>query len=57
MRIPLRALAETSPKTGTQWRLNLFRGDVANAAYLAWNPTLTGTFHVPERFGVLEFVE
>jgi hypothetical protein len=57
MRIPLKALAEARPKAGTQWRLNLFRSDVANEAYLAWNPPLSGTFHVPERFGVLEFVE
>ncbi len=57
MRIPLQALAETKPKAGTQWRLNLFRSDVSNEAYLAWSPPLSGTFHVPERFGVLEFVE
>ncbi len=57
MRIPLKALGETKPTLGTQWRANFFRSDVANEAYLAWSPVLKGTFHVPERFGVLEFVE
>ena len=55
MRIRLIALAKSPPKTGTRWRINLYRCDRANRAFLAWNPTLTGTFHVPERFGNLEF--
>jgi hypothetical protein len=29
--------------------------DTAHDAFLAWNPTLSQTFHTPERFGVLEF--
>lgn len=57
MRIPFKALASTKPPAGTQWRLNFFRCDRANNAFLAWNPTLSGSFHVPEKFGVLEFVE
>ena len=57
MRIPLRSLASTKPRAGTQWRLNFFRCDRANDAFLAWNPALTGSFHTPEKFGVLEFVE
>lgn len=57
LRIPLKSLAATQPQTGTQWRLNFFRCDRANDAFLAWNPTLTGSFHVPEKFGVLEFVD
>jgi len=57
MRIPLKALTATPPKAGTQWRLNFFRCDRANNAFLAWNPTLSRSFHVPEKFGVLEFVE
>ena len=55
MRIPLKALASSAPQAGTRWRINFFRCDRANKAALAWNPTLTGSFHVPERFGVLEF--
>jgi len=55
MRIPLTALREARPGAGTRWRINLFRCDRAHDAFLAWNPTLTKTFHTPERFGVLEF--
>jgi predicted TIM-barrel fold metal-dependent hydrolase len=55
MRIPLTSLSESKPKVGTRWRMNLFRCDRANKAFLAWAPTLSGTFHVPERFGVLQF--
>ncbi len=57
MRIPLRALSEVKPSAGVQWRVNLFRCDRANRAFLAWRPALDGSFHVPERFGVLDFVE
>jgi predicted TIM-barrel fold metal-dependent hydrolase len=55
MRIPLRALTEVAPQAGTRWRINFFRCDYAGGAFLAWNPTLGGSFHVPEKFGVLEF--
>jgi predicted TIM-barrel fold metal-dependent hydrolase len=57
MRIPLKSLSEAKPAKGTQWRLNLYRCDRAHNAFLAWSPTLTGSFHAPEKFGVLEFVE
>jgi hypothetical protein len=57
MRIPLSALSPTKPSAGDRWRLNLYRGDRANKASLAWRCTLQGTFHAPERFGLLEFVE
>lgn len=55
MRIPLSALSANPPVPGTRWRLNLYRLDTAGRAFLAWRPTLTGTAHQPERFGVLEF--
>jgi hypothetical protein len=55
MRIPIAALTDQPPATGTKWRLNLFRSDRAGGAFLAWNPALTGSTHTPERFGVLEF--
>jgi len=57
MRIPWSALSETKPKSGARWRINLYRCDYANKAFLAFNPTLSGSFHVPERFGFLEFAE
>jgi len=57
MRIPLRALSQAKPRAGERWRINLFRCDRASGAFLAWNPTLGGSFHVPERFGWLEFLQ
>jgi hypothetical protein len=57
IRIPMAALNATSPTEGTKWRINLYRGDRAHKASLAWNPCLRQTFHTPERFGVLELVE
>ncbi len=55
LRIPLKSLSPDKPMPGTHWRLNLFRCDLANHAFLAWRPTLTGSFHAPERFGILDF--
>ncbi len=55
VRIPLRALADTAPQPGARWRINLFRHDTAGGGFLAFSPTLTSTFHTPERFGWLEF--
>ncbi len=57
LRIPLKALSETKPAAGAQWRLNLYRCDRAGNAFLAWSPTLTQTYHTPEKFGILEFGE
>lgn len=57
MRIPLKALSSEPVIAGTRWRLNLYRIDRANRAFLAFNPTLNGSFHTPERFGWLEFTE
>jgi len=54
-RIPLTAIDESAPAAGMRWRINLYRCDYANKAFLAFNPVLTGSFHTPERFGVLEF--
>ena len=57
VRIPLKALASAIPEDGARWPANFYRGDKAAKAGLAWRPTLQGSFHVPERFGILEFGE
>jgi predicted TIM-barrel fold metal-dependent hydrolase len=57
MRIPLAELSAAKPGPGTRWRANFYRCDRAQRGFLAWNPTLEGTFHTPERFGVLQFTE
>ena len=47
------------PKSGDEWRANLFRcvGSDEATRYLAWRPTYTAepNFHVPEAFGILRF--
>jgi predicted TIM-barrel fold metal-dependent hydrolase len=55
VRIPLTALSQVPPHSGTRWRANLYRIDRAHKAFLAMNPVLSGSFHTPERFGWLEF--
>ena len=55
VRIPLTKLSSNKPEPGTHWRINLYRCDRAHNAFLAWNPTLQGSFHTPERFGTLIF--
>jgi hypothetical protein len=57
LKIPLSTLGAARPSPGARWRLNLYRSDRAGNAFLAWNPTLTGSAHTPEKFGVLEFAE
>jgi hypothetical protein len=57
VRIPMSSIAETAPRSGTRWRINLFRHDRSEKAGLAFSPTLSGSFHVPERFGWLEFAD
>lgn len=57
VRIPLASLRAKPLAAGERWRANLYRHDAASGAFLAWNPTLTGTAHTPARFGWLEFAE
>jgi predicted TIM-barrel fold metal-dependent hydrolase len=56
-RMPLEVLSPSKPVRGDRWRLNLYRCDRANDAFLAWNPVLKSSFHTPAKFGVLEFGE
>jgi hypothetical protein len=39
-------------------RINLFQSQASRThkREVAWQPTMSGTFHVPERFGLLELV-
>lgn len=59
--LPLRLATKTGPvpKVGDKWRINLFRYDTHQHAYLAWSPTLKNpaAFHVPDKFGTLEFTK
>ena len=56
--IPFRSLVARPPQPGARWRANFFRIDRPAASpreLSAWAPTGRGTFHVPERFGVIEY--
>lgn len=58
MRIPLSAIDTRSPAAGIEFRLNLFvsEGPLANHHVMTWQPTMSNTFHMPERFGRLRLV-
>ena len=56
--IPFRSLAAAPPQPGEQWRVNFTRIDRPPGVpreLTAWTPTGCANFHVPERFGVIEF--
>ncbi|MHA3773244.1 carbohydrate-binding family 9-like protein [Verrucomicrobiota bacterium sgz303538] len=60
MAIPFASLVAEPPRVGSRWRVNFFRIDRPEGRereLSAWSPTRLNTFHVPQRFGVLEFVE
>jgi len=58
IKIPWTALDETPPSRGKTLRVNFFRsqGPRSNRKEIAWQPTLSETFHIPERFGLLRLV-
>ena len=60
IKIEWKAFGKT-PKAGDVWLGNLFRcvGAGETRGYLAWSPTETKepAFHIPEKFGEVEFVE
>lgn len=55
LRIPMSALTGATPNAGEMWKINLYRCDYANKGMLAFSPTLVGSFHTPEKFGLLRF--
>jgi len=58
MRIPVAAIDKRPPAAGNQFRMNLFvsEGPPVNHHALTWQPPMSNTFHVPERFGLLQLV-
>jgi hypothetical protein len=58
MRIPLAAVDQHPPADGAMFRINLFRaqGPPSQRKYIAWQPTMSESFHVPECFGILKLV-
>ena len=59
MRIPYAAIDTRPAAVGNSLRINLFRcqGPRSARKYLAWRAPMGDSFHVPERFGVLELVK
>jgi hypothetical protein len=55
MRIPFSALQGHAPSVGGKFRINLFRsqGPPPNRTEVVWQPTMSPTFHTPEKFGLL----
>ena len=59
MQIPFTALQTQPPAVGERFRINLFRsqGPPPNRVAVVWQPTMSDTFHVPEKFGLLRLIE
>ncbi len=58
MKIPYTAIDTRPAATGNLLRANLFRsqGRVSDRHQITWQAPMADTFHVPERFGLLELV-
>jgi Carbohydrate family 9 binding domain-like len=58
LRIPFAAIDPRPPAEGNTFRINLFRaqGPPSQRKYIAWQATMSDSFHVPERFGILKLV-
>ena len=59
MRIPMAAIDARPAAAGNTMRINLFRsqGPPSRRHALAWQAPMKETFHVPERFGLVQLVE
>jgi len=59
MRIPFSALQSCPAATNETFRINLFRsqGPASNRIQIVWQPTMSNTFHTPEKFGRLHLIE
>ncbi|MEZ4340530.1 MAG: carbohydrate-binding family 9-like protein [Sandaracinaceae bacterium] len=60
IRIPWAQFGEgvTAPRGGQSWRVNFYVMDERNGAPMrsaGWSPTMVGDFHVPARFGRVNF--
>jgi Carbohydrate family 9 binding domain-like len=59
MRIPFSALQSHPPASAGTFRINLFQsqGTGPNHTQQVWQPTMSNTFHVSEKFGLLRLIE
>jgi len=58
MRIPLTAIDTRPASPGNTLRLNLFRsqGPPEHLHEITWQPPMSKSFHVPEKFGLLKLL-
>jgi len=58
MRIPFSAIDARPAASRRTLRINLFRsqGPPSNRHEVTWQPPMSNTFHIPERFGLLKLV-
>jgi hypothetical protein len=58
MKIPYAAIDSRPPAVGNTLRMNLFRsqGPASDRHEITWQAPMADTFHVPERFGLLQLV-
>lgn len=58
MRIPLAAIDVRPPAAGTRFRVNFYRsqGPPGDLKKVAWRATMSDSFHVPSKFGILQLV-
>jgi hypothetical protein len=59
MKIPYSAIDTRPAAAGNELRINLFRSQGPSSARheITWQPTMSNSFHVPERFGLLKLVK
>ena len=55
IKIPFNAIDTRTPAPGNTFRVNLYRteGPPKESKEIMWQPVMSDTFHVPERFGLL----
>jgi hypothetical protein len=55
MKIPFKAIDSRQPARGNMFRLNLYRteGPPQDQIEIMWQPVMSNSFHMPERFGLL----
>jgi len=58
MKIPWKSIDEKEVKAGREYRVNFYRieGAPPNRKFLAWQPTKSASYHVPEEFGRMTLV-
>jgi hypothetical protein len=59
MRIPFAKIDPRAPKVGNELRVNFYRlqGPPPNRKGIAWQPTKSNSYHVPEAFGLMRLVK